>query len=379
MRRSIALSLGLHAAVATAAVVTWPHAARTPMVDAGAIGVEVVLPGAAELQGPAQMEEVTAPAAEATADPIADAIASLPPEQAVQPDTPPAPPPPPQTPAAEAPPPQEPAPDPDAATLVPALTEAPPVKAAEPAPEQVPPPPPRPAETVQAAEPVPETAKAEPVEAPDPAPEPVKEPVKEPETAKAEPVPAEPQKAETVEPEPKAEPKTEIAAAPVPKRKPTPPPAPKQERAEAPKPKTPAPTATSFLDRVAAAVDNARTAPPAAARSAGQARAGIGSGLTDTERDRLRRQVSRCWREPVGAPRPEELVVTLSVELTRDGKVSGRPRAIEVRRDDSHYRAAIDAAVRAVLRCQPYDMPADKYDSWRTVELVFDPADPSFR
>ncbi|MDX5362361.1 MAG: hypothetical protein LPL00_12555, partial [Alphaproteobacteria bacterium] len=129
----------------------------------------------------------------------------------------------------------------------------------------------------------------------------------------------------------------------------------------------------------AAAVDNARTAPPAAARSAGQARVGVGSGLTDTERDRLRRQVSRCWREPVGAPRPEELVVTLAVELTRDGKVTGRPRAIEVRRDDSHYRAAIDAAVRAVLRCQPYAMPSEKYESWRTVELVFDPADPAFR
>ena len=37
---------------------------------------------------------------------------------------------------------------------------------------------------------------------------------------------------------------------------------------------------------------------------------------------------------------------------------------------------AFEAARRAILRCgaSGYDLPADKYDQWREVEITFDPS-----
>ena len=38
------------------------------------------------------------------------------------------------------------------------------------------------------------------------------------------------------------------------------------------------------------------------------------------------------------------------------------------------FRAAAESAIRAVLRCAPYEMlPAAKYETWRDIELTFDP------
>ena len=33
-------------------------------------------------------------------------------------------------------------------------------------------------------------------------------------------------------------------------------------------------------------------------------------------------------------------------------------------------QAAAEAAERAVLGCQPYDLPADKYDYWKGVDVT---------
>ncbi|NBO19672.1 MAG: energy transducer TonB, partial [Proteobacteria bacterium] len=41
---------------------------------------------------------------------------------------------------------------------------------------------------------------------------------------------------------------------------------------------------------------------------------------------------------------------------------------------DPFYRAAADAAVRAVQRCSPLTgLPSDKYETWKQMELRFDP------
>ena len=36
---------------------------------------------------------------------------------------------------------------------------------------------------------------------------------------------------------------------------------------------------------------------------------------------------------------------------------------------------AYEAARRAVLRCQPYKLPADKYETWREMEIELDPSE----
>ena len=39
----------------------------------------------------------------------------------------------------------------------------------------------------------------------------------------------------------------------------------------------------------------------------------------------------------------------------------------------AQFQLAADAAKRAVLLCQNYELPPDKYDMWRRVTLDFDP------
>lgn len=88
----------------------------------------------------------------------------------------------------------------------------------------------------------------------------------------------------------------------------------------------------------------------------------------------LTSKIEECYRPPVGAAAGlEGLKVRLSFDLKRDGTVVGTPRATNI--DGSAVsRLAAEAAERAVLGCQPYDMlPPDKYDFWKGVDLDFNP------
>lgn len=99
--------------------------------------------------------------------------------------------------------------------------------------------------------------------------------------------------------------------------------------------------------------------------------------LSATERDmlisRITRRVEECYRPPVGAAAGlEGLRVTLIFDLRPDGTLAGPPKA--VRTDGTRLTpAAAEAAERAVVGCQPYDLPKDKYDFWKGVELDFNP------
>ncbi len=99
--------------------------------------------------------------------------------------------------------------------------------------------------------------------------------------------------------------------------------------------------------------------------------------LSATERDmlisRITRRVEECYRPPVGAAAGiEGLRVTLIFDLRPDGTLAGPPKA--VRTDGTRLTpAAAEAAERAVVGCQPYDLPKDKYEFWKGVELDFNP------
>lgn len=100
--------------------------------------------------------------------------------------------------------------------------------------------------------------------------------------------------------------------------------------------------------------------------------------MTVSEIDVVRRQIERCWNVPAGARDAENLVVKVRVELNIDGT----PRTAAIVDDgrvrtDSFYRAAAESALRAVLnpRCHPFKLPAEKYDRWKSMTLVFNPRD----
>ena len=88
--------------------------------------------------------------------------------------------------------------------------------------------------------------------------------------------------------------------------------------------------------------------------------------------DALRNQIAQCWSPPAGAPRPEDLVVDFFVRLNPDGSVAQVTSASVPQ--NSYMRAAVEAARRAIMTCQPYKLPADRYNQWREIDpLHFDP------
>lgn len=96
--------------------------------------------------------------------------------------------------------------------------------------------------------------------------------------------------------------------------------------------------------------------------------------LSMSEIDAFKVQMQRCWSVPAGAPEP--IVVKIKVYLNQDGSIASPPELMDKSKlvtGGSYYRAAADAALRAIRLCQPFEMPAEKYTSWREIDLNFDP------
>lgn len=94
--------------------------------------------------------------------------------------------------------------------------------------------------------------------------------------------------------------------------------------------------------------------------------------MTFNEIDALRAKISQCWNPPVGGLGADAIKVKLRLRLREDGGLSREPEVVN-RVGSPFFRAAADAAVRAVMLCQPYQLPARKYALWRDMILNFDP------
>lgn len=239
------------------------------------------------------------------------------------------------------------------------------------------------------------------------APEPVKQEPKKPAPKvepKVEEAPAKPKS----DPVPKVEePKPEPKSEPAPKEEPKPEPVPVKEEAK-PEPEAPAPKAIAALPKIKPKPPKKKTppkkkapekkkrdfdpnalkalvnkadeaAPQKSADKAKKASFGSRSGnqnaaMTQSEIDSLRSQVSECWSPPAGAVDAGDLRIRLQFRMDRSGNVVGQPEILAGPAGSFGY-AASRAAVRAVLRCAPYQLPADKYDLWKDTILNFDPSD----
>jgi colicin import membrane protein len=88
----------------------------------------------------------------------------------------------------------------------------------------------------------------------------------------------------------------------------------------------------------------------------------------------MRQAVSRCWNINAGLEGIDRIVVKVQVKLTRDGRLIGPPRVVN-NSPSPLFRDAADSAVRALVQCEPYALPPDKYEGgWEYMELSFDPA-----
>jgi outer membrane biosynthesis protein TonB len=257
-------------------------------------------------------------------------------------------------------------------------------------------------------EPTPKEVKtaAVPKPSPEPTPKPVEqpkpEPMKQPEPKPA-PVPAtevtpQPQPKQEVKPDPVAE--TIVAEnaeaeavrlpvnAPSPEARPQPPKAetaktPDRKDAEKPTEQASRPKSDEKefnADEVAALLNKEKASGGGAKRSTEQAALGNekpsnASKLSQSEEDSLRGQVQRCWILPAGAEGAENLKVVVEFSLDPSGELQGSPEIVSGGGSGGVERAAAEAARRAVARCAPYTLPAEKYETWAKVRVNFDPSE----
>jgi hypothetical protein len=108
---------------------------------------------------------------------------------------------------------------------------------------------------------------------------------------------------------------------------------------------------------------------------------GAQNGLTADLRSVLQSEIMRCWytQTQIGAPHPEDLVVTFEMFLNLDGTLAQPPQltasSAAAAASNSYTRAAADTALRAIKQCAPYSLPRNRYSEWRDFTYRFDPRD----
>jgi len=102
---------------------------------------------------------------------------------------------------------------------------------------------------------------------------------------------------------------------------------------------------------------------------------GNAARLSQSEIDALRARLMSLWNPPVGIQNPEEFVIRIRIRLERDGRL-GAPPQVLTSGSGVLFNSARDSAVRAVFQGQPFDMlKPEHYDTWRDIEVTFDPRD----
>jgi hypothetical protein len=225
-------------------------------------------------------------------------------------------------------------------------------------------PPPQPDPKVEPKKPAEAEPKPKPKEPEkaEPKPDPIAEALKRDEAKKTE------SKAET-KAEPKPEPKKVEAKKPDPK--PTPKPEPK--KAESTKPYDFS-QVKALLDKRApqrqAALGATLSATPALGTPTGDA-----PELSASELGAFKRALTKCWNPPAGGAGADRIVVPMTIRLKPDRTLASAP-AVEITARNGLTQAAIDAAVRAVIQCQPYAMfSPQRYEAWKEIDIDFNPSD----
>lgn len=202
--------------------------------------------------------------------------------------------------------------------------------------------------------------------------------------AEAPPTPAEPvarpvERVQTPAPAPAARPVARPRPAPAPARA-RPRPQPRAQPAPAPARAQPRPAARpaqpaqpaeraggsrlgdNFLEGAGASTSTTETRVPASQ---------IGASTQASLIQAIIRQIRPHWSAPQGVD-AELLVTQLSFRLNPDGSLNGRPRVVSQSGETASNRPQKDLhaerAIRAVQLAAPFDLPAEYYNAWRTID-----------
>ena len=135
----------------------------------------------------------------------------------------------------------------------------------------------------------------------------------------------------------------------------------------------------STTDQIKALLDK-RKASGGAKKSTETASLGTAKGtaltMSASELDALKAQIRACWSVQGGGADADSLRAKVSFKLDRSGAIVSDPVAGGTGGDSARARRAFArSALRAVKRCAPYKLPADKYETWADVTVNFSLAD----
>lgn len=104
-----------------------------------------------------------------------------------------------------------------------------------------------------------------------------------------------------------------------------------------------------------------------------EVRPGAGERTANTARleSIMYSRILPCWDGVSDQPNPEKLNVQMNLVLKRDGTVDDLRLVSPGRRPlgNSPMGTAVDRALKAVRKCQPYNLPDDDYAEWREINV----------
>ncbi|MDE2330994.1 MAG: protein TolA [Bradyrhizobium sp.] len=84
----------------------------------------------------------------------------------------------------------------------------------------------------------------------------------------------------------------------------------------------------------------------------------------------FKEQVERCWKKPYGGIENQNPEVAFEIKLKRDGTLESAP-VPEGSPSTPYLRVYQESALRAIIECQPYNLPAAFFDEWKYFAPVF--------
>ena len=157
-----------------------------------------------------------------------------------------------------------------------------------------------------------------------------------------------------------------------------PPPPPKPVQAKAPEPPKHQRIVERHFDQsqIAALLDKRDPTRQAATGDTMNSNAALGTAKgsaadnSATWGSMFQRQVERCWKKPYGGIESQRPEVAFAIRLKRDGTLEGAP-VPEGTPATPFLRVYQESALRAIIECQPYNLPAAMYDEWKYFAPVF--------
>jgi outer membrane biosynthesis protein TonB len=182
---------------------------------------------------------------------------------------------------------------------------------------------------------------------------------------------------EEPKPEKKAEqPKIDPIAEALKKEEKKPPPKPVAQAAKPPEPAKPKTERPFDQSKIAALLDKRDPSRQAVTGDTLNSNAALGlahgksADNSATWGSMFKQQVERCWKKPYGGIEAQQTESVFTIRLKRDGMLEGMP-VPEGTPATPYLRVYQESALRAMIECQPYNLPAAFFEEWKYFAPVF--------